>query len=367
MDDQNQKTRYETNHFGYRIATSVGGTATGEGGDRIVVDDPHNAKEIHSATIREGVKTWWTETMSTRRNNILTAGRVIVMQRLHEDDLSALVLSQGGWEHLCLPMEYEGDKRVTGIGWSDPRQNAAQPPRENQPHWESPMGDLLSPGRFPPAEVIKLKREMGSYASAGQLQQRPSPKGGGMLRRDWIRRYDRNHPYHFDRLILSVDSSFKGLLTSKAKNGPDFNVLQIWGENGLGLFLREQRRGQWEYYQLEKEAFEILQRHHCGVILVEDKANGSALISKLTLTFGDRVIGINPEGGKEARASASSPFVEAGGIHIPSDWSEAESFLNEIEKFPNGTNDDQVDGMTQTIVWCQNPDNRVFVPDGFSW
>jgi hypothetical protein len=103
----NLKTRFDNSATGYRLASSVGGSLTGEGGDRLVADDPHNVKERESDTIRESVIQWWNEVMSTRGNDPKTVARVVVMQRIHELDLSGYLLEKGGYEHLCLPAEYE--------------------------------------------------------------------------------------------------------------------------------------------------------------------------------------------------------------------------------------------------------------------
>ncbi len=170
--DQNTKGRFDNNRSGYRLATSVGGAATGEGGDRIVCDDPHNVQEAESDAIRKATVDWWDVVISTRVNDPKTAVKLVVMQRCHQQDLSGHLLEQGGWEHLCLPAEYEGPGRVTSIGWSDPR---------------TVHGELLWPERFGPNEIESLKISLGSYAAAGQLQQRPSPSGGGLIKRHWFR------------------------------------------------------------------------------------------------------------------------------------------------------------------------------------
>jgi hypothetical protein len=146
---------------------------TGEGGDFIVADDPHNVIEAESDAQREAVLHWWDQSMSTRGNDPRTVVHVVVMQRLHERDLSGHLLEQGGYEHLCLPMEFEPRRRcVTSLGWRDLRQ------RE---------GELLCPGRFPRQEVDELQRRLGLYGTAGQLQQRPAPLDGGLFRRSWFR------------------------------------------------------------------------------------------------------------------------------------------------------------------------------------
>src|SRR5271155_3700297 len=170
--DQNAKMRFDNNRSGYRLSTSVGGSVTGEGGDRIVCDDPHKVDEVHSDTVRKAALDWWDVAMSTRVNDPKTSAKVVVMQRCHQQDLSGHLLEQGGWDHLCLPAEYEGPVRLTSIGFVDPR---------------TERGELLWKERFGPREIADLKRSLGSYAAAGQLQQRPSPAEGGLLKRHWFR------------------------------------------------------------------------------------------------------------------------------------------------------------------------------------
>src|SRR5437764_12448684 len=147
--DQNTKGRFDNNRSGYRLATSVGGAATGEGGDHIITDDAHNVQEAKSDSIRKSTLDWFDVVMSTRVNDPKTAGKVVVMQRCHQQDLSGHLIEQGGWEHLCLPAEYEGPPCVTTIGWSDPRKEP---------------GELLWPAQFGAPEIEDLKRSLGSYA-----------------------------------------------------------------------------------------------------------------------------------------------------------------------------------------------------------
>lgn len=170
--DQNQKMRFENDKTGYRIATSVGGAATGEGGDVVCVDDPHSVEEKESDAIRESTLIWWDETMSTRLNDQKTGAKVIVMQRVHEKDLSGHVLEQGGYVHLRLPAEFEPQKRcTTSIGFVDPRQHE---------------GELLWPEHVGPNEIEELKRRLGPSGFAGQFQQRPVPAGGLLFRLEWF-------------------------------------------------------------------------------------------------------------------------------------------------------------------------------------
>ncbi len=166
--DQNAKQRFENDKTGYRIATSVGGTATGEGGSRLILDDPHSAQEAQSDVMRESAIEWFNMVWSTRLNDPKRDAMVTVMQRLHERDVSGLVLNEiGGWEHICIPAEWDGKKRKTVLGPYDPR---------------TKVGELICPDRFGEKEIASLKQSLGAYGTAGQLQQDPTPSEGGILK-----------------------------------------------------------------------------------------------------------------------------------------------------------------------------------------
>jgi hypothetical protein len=183
--DQNTKIKFENTRGGFRLATSTDGMATGEGGDRIVVDDPHNVKKAQSDAERETAVEWWTQTMSTRGNDPRTVARVIVMQRLHERDLAGQMLADAasGYTHLCLPMRFEPQRRcvtvIAGRRWEDPR---------------TEPDELLFPERFPDSAVQELEQTLGSYGTAGQLQQRPTPAGGAIVKGAWFRRWTSQPP-----------------------------------------------------------------------------------------------------------------------------------------------------------------------------
>lgn len=173
--DQDAKRKFETTARGFKFATSVGGTVTGERGDRVIVDDPHKVDEAESTRVREEALFWFSEVLPTRVNDASTAAFIVIMQRVHERDVSGLILAEElGYEHLMLPMEFEPERKcVTSIGFSDPR---------------TEEGELLWPERFPREYVENdlkpaLRSTGGTYAEAGQLQQRPTPRGGGMFER----------------------------------------------------------------------------------------------------------------------------------------------------------------------------------------
>jgi predicted phage terminase large subunit-like protein len=340
--DQNEKSRFENDKAGYRIAIGVGGAATGEGGDRVVVDDPHNVREAESEIVRQSVLDWWDQVMSTRLNDPKRGAMVIVMQRVHENDLAGHVLQQGGYEELKLPAEYEGSQQVTSIGWRDPR---------------TEPGELLWPERFGQEEVEALKRTMGSYAAAGQLQQRPAPAAGGILKRHWWKFY-REAPRPFSEVIQSWDCAFKDTRTS------DFVVGQVWGRHGADKYLLDQVRGRMDCPATIQAVKRLSEKWpQAQAKLVEDKANGPAVIATLKHEIVG-LIAVNPEGGKEVRAHAVSPQIEAGNVYLPdptiAPW--IGGFIDECAAFPNGAYDDQVDAMSQALVRLGTHRNLEFEP-----
>jgi predicted phage terminase large subunit-like protein len=351
--DQNQKTRYENDKTGYRIATSVGGSATGEGGSIIVCDDPHNILEIHSDTIREGVLLWWDEVMSSRLNDPKTGGKVIVQQRGHERDLAGHVLAQGGYVHLDLPMEYEPKTYVFHGQAVDPR---------------TEPGELLCPARIGPKEVEDLKLRLGPTAFAGQYNQSPAPAGGNIFKSWWWRYWQprgmqlppimvqvpdgdlltivpEEVPETFDELIQSWDMAFKDLKDS------DFVAGQVWGKKGANKYLLDRDHRRLDFVGSQKALRALSEKWpRAHAKLVEDKANGPAIIASLKQEIAG-LIAVEPDGDKVARAYAVTPTCEAGNVFLPhpSLYPWVHAYRHELEVFPNGANDDDVDATTQAL------------------
>lgn len=334
--DQNVKTRYENSKRGYRVTTSVDAGATGEGGDFLIVDDPINAKKAHSPTVRQEAVKWWRETMSTRYNDPNTGVAIVVMQRLAEDDLSGFLLAQEGesWEHLCLPMRYE-PKRVitTKLGFTDPR---------------TQEGELLFPGRFGEKATKRLESELGSYGTAGQLQQRPAPKEGNIFKYAGWRWYY-VLPDRFDAKIISVDCTFK----DKADN--DFVAIQVWGSIEASFYLVQRLKQRMSFTRTLEAVLQMVAQHpDVSAVLVEDKANGSAVIDVLK----ERISGlvpVDPRGGKVSRAMACQADQEGGAIWLPHESIQPEilEMVEELSLFPNANHDDEVDSLTQAITWLK--------------
>jgi predicted phage terminase large subunit-like protein len=353
-EDQNEKTRYENDRTGHRVVVTVG-SGTGEHGDIVVVDDPTSVDQAESDVERTTANEWWNGTMATRLNDLRTGRRVVIQQRLHEDDLTGNLLEKGGYELLMLPEEFEPERAgVTSIGWRDPR---------TQP------GELLWPEKNGPDEIAKIKRDLGSYRYAGQFQQRPSPAGGGIFKRRWWRFWKPkimnlgpvpvklddgsaleirpvDLPDEFDESIQSWDMTFKDLKDS------DYVAGGVWASKGANLFLLDQRRERLDFPATVAAVEEMTRKYPKATAkLVEDKANGPAVIATLRNRIGG-LISVNPEGGKIARANAVSPLVESGNVFLPhpaiAPW--VDSFIEECAAFPRGRNDDQVDQMTQALL-----------------
>lgn len=328
--DQNVKTEYQNDQRGVMVATSVGGSATGKGGTRIVVDDPHNPQEALSDVQRASAITFFDQTLSTRLDDKKAGVIVVVMQRLHTADLSAHVLEQG-YTHLNLPAEAPARTVVTF-------------PRSGRTLVREP-GDILWPAREGAPELVRARVALGSYGYAGQYDQVPSPPVGGVFQRGWWRFY-RQAPAGLEVVICSWDMAFKDLTDS------DYVVGQVWGKRGADKYLLDQVRGQMNFTETCRAVTTLAAKWPQALVkLVEDKANGTAVIDTLRSKV-PGLIPVEPQGGKQARAAAVSPEVEAGNIYLPdpalAPW--VHDFIEEAAAFPRGAHDDQVDAMTQALL-----------------
>ena len=330
------QAEYETSMGGFRYATSVGGSVTGRHAHIQVIDDPLNALQAYSEAERTSANLWIDSTLSTRWVPGEPQRRVLIMQRLHEDDPTGHLLRQGGYEHLCLPAEYE--PRVhpvpSAIGWADPRKDA---------------GELLWPALYPQSKIDALKRQLGSYGAAGQLQQRPAPAEGGVFKRSMFKTYRYAElPARFDQIEVCVDANFGETVSSD----PDYVVIQVWGQVGAFSYLLRQLRSRFDYPQTKaalRQLRKVYPNAHCW--RVEKKANGAALISELKGEF-PGVVPFEPKESKLARAHAAIPQIDAGQVWLPHPEDEPwiEDYYHELTSFPNGTHDDQVDATTMHLV-----------------
>jgi len=332
--DQNEKLYFENERRGFRQACAVK-SMTGRRGHTIAWDDPLSPEKAHSQAGRDEAIRVLSETVPTRLNDPATSAIIVVMQRLHEADPSGFILSQSlGYEHLCIPMEYEpAFTKSTSIGWSDPRKTA---------------GELMFPDRFPASVVARDKRAMGSYAWAGQMQQRPSPAGGGIFKAEWWGFLDTIPEIKYR--VIYADTA------QKAKEASDYSVLQCWGytANGKAVLL-DMARGKWEAPELLERSRAFWKKHKAtkgqGVLRamkVEDKVSGTGLIQTLNRE-GVPVVGIQRGVDKITRAHDAVGSIEAGHVILMRGVPGLSDFMSEAEAFPNGAHDDTLDPMMDAV------------------
>lgn len=338
--DQNQKTFYENDATGWRQACAVA-SMTGKRGDRIVWDDPHSVEAALSDAHRETALRVFQETLPTRLNNPDSSAIVIVMQRLHESDVSGFILEDDyGYEHLCLPMEFEPERRcTTSLGFSDPRKED---------------GDLLFPDRFSRETVDRDKKVMGSMAVAGQFQQRPAPRGGGFF--EWEKmEIVKAAPSDFVRVVRYWD---KG----GTDGGGDYTAGVKIGEGRDGVFyVLDVVRGQWAAPQREriiKQTAELDGRN-VDVWVEQEPGSGGKESAESTVRnlAGHRVYMERPTGEKSVRAEPYSVQVEAGNVKlVMGEWNK--DFIDEHKTFPVGKHDDQVDGASGAFNKLTEPQKQ---------
>jgi predicted phage terminase large subunit-like protein len=337
-EDQNQKTKYKNNSQAQMIATSVGGTATGLGGDTLILDDGMKPEEAPSEVIRATAHSWFDGTWSTRLNDPSTGAMIVVEQRTHELDISGALTD--GWTPLVLPLEAETEER-----WVFPISGRVI---ERRP------GDILQPERFPAAVVENLKKKRLVWA--GQYQQHPSPLEGNMIKRSEVRYYggrdpitgavDPPLPDRFDNVLISVDCAFKDLKTS------DFVCVLVAGTKGPNRYILNVVTKHLDVAGTEMETKRQRTIYGARTVLIEDKANGPAVIKNLRQVI-PGVIEIEPEGGKVPRMFAACGEWQSGNWYVDRNAAWTDPFIEEITKFPTAKHDDQCDAMTQLSTWLQ--------------
>jgi predicted phage terminase large subunit-like protein len=327
---------FVTTAQGYRLAVSVGGALTGRGADIIVIDDPLKPEEALSRTQRQAVNDWYDHTLYSRLNDKRASAIVLVMHRLHEDDLTAHVLAQEAWEVVCLPALAEADEVHVVDTSRGPRLFVRR------------EGEALHPGREPPALLEHIRRTIGDYNFAGQYQQRPAPQGGGLVKAAWFRRYAAaDLPAKFDRILQSWDTA------SKATELADYSVCTSWGILGKDLYLLDVFRRRIEYPELKRAVRAECRRLTADVVLIEDKASGTQLIQELIDEGLWAVTRYQPQTDKVMRLYAQTATIENGFVHLPDRAAWLGPYLDELTSFPRSRHDDQVDSTAQALDWLK--------------
>ena len=335
--DQNEKLYFENEARGFRQASAVV-SITGRRGHTVVWDDPLSPEKASSDTQRETAIRIFNETLPLRLNDPKTSAIIVVMQRLHEQDVSGHILANDfGYVHLCIPMEYEPERHChTCLPWDDPR---------------TEEGELMFPARFPREVVDRDKAVLGSYGTAGQFQQRPAPRGGGIFKDEWWR-------YHKAQPLLE----WRGIYVDtaqKTKTQNDWSVFQCWGRSKEGQAIcLDIARGKWEAPELLSQARAFWNKHKALTdhttgrlrhMKVEDKVSGTTLIQTLARE-GIPVLGIQRNIDKITRAYDAAPLVESGNVSLPENAPWLADLMAETRAFPNAAHDDMVDPLMDAVT-----------------
>jgi predicted phage terminase large subunit-like protein len=323
---------------GYRIATSTGGVLTGRGADIILIDDPSKPEEALSDAQRQAANEWFDHTLYSRQNDKRHGAIVIIMQRLHEDDLVGHVIAQEPWEVVRFSAIAEANEvhEIDTI-WG-PRSFTRR------------QGEPLHRDREPRETLDRIRRTIGEYNFAGQYQQSPAPLGGGLVKAEWFKRYrEDERPERFDRIVQSWDTA------NKATELSDFSVCTTWGVSGKDLFLLAVFRRRLEYPALKRAVREQQSLFNATVVLIEDKASGTQLIQELIADGCHAVTRYQPTTDKIMRLNAQTGVIENGFVHIPETAPWLAEYLHEMTVFPKGKHDDQADSTAQFLDWCKKP------------
>jgi predicted phage terminase large subunit-like protein len=327
---KNTESEVVTTQSGYRLATSVDGTLTGRGGDVVIIDDPLKPGDALSDSKRRAVNDWFRNTLISRLDDKQNGAIILVMQRLHDDDLTGAILrASDDWTLLNLPAIAEQDEKIK-IGDAD------------QYHIRR-VGDVLHAEREPRSVLDWLRAQIGAHTFAAQYQQAPVPPDGVMIKRDWVRRYDHLPAHASFQIFQSWDTA------STTSSESDFSVCTTWVIHEKNYYLIDVVRGHFDYPTLRARAITSARACRPSRILIEDSGVGTALVTELKQA-GLEAIGVKPEHDKVTRMSIQSGKFESGQIFFPTRAPWLMDLETELFAFPNGRHDDLVDSISQALA-----------------
>jgi len=331
---------FQTTKRGGRLATSVGGTLTGRGGNYIIIDDPMKPDEAASEAARNNVLDWFRNTLLSRLDDKANDVIIVVMQRVHEDDLAGVLMQDPSWHVLELPAIAEEVQTVPlTFGRTKLRLE----------------GEVLSPQREPMEVLEQLKRSMGSYDFAAQYQQRPAPLGGGIVKWEWFKKYDAApEKLPGDQIVQSWDVA--GTISETA----DYSVCTTWLLRAGISYLLHVLRAKFEYPALKNMVLGHAAVWNTSVVLVENKSAGEPLLQELKHLPGIYTIARDPKGvDKQTRMLVETHMIEAGRVFVPKGAPWLAAFHAEMCAFPKGKHDDQVDSVSQYLNWAREQQQMV--------
>jgi predicted phage terminase large subunit-like protein len=335
---------FMTTQQGFRLSTSVGGVLTGRGADFIIIDDPLKPDEALSDTQRKTVNDWFDGTLYSRLNDKRTGRIILIMQRLHEDDLVGHVL--GGpepWKVIRFPAIAEEDETHV-------IETLDRPLR----YYQRRAGEALHPEREPLEVLHRLREVQGEYNFAGQYQQAPAPLGGGLVKAEWFKTYTAaDVPAKFEMIFQSWDTANKPTELS------DYSVCTTWGVKDKQVYLLQVLRKRLGYPELKRAVREQAEAFSPQTILIEDKASGTQLIQELVGEGMHVIQKYEPTMDKTVRMYTVTSTIENGFVHLPDKAAWLDEYLHELTSFPNGKYDDQADSTSQALDWfkqhCMRP------------
>jgi len=338
-DDQNEKSKFVTTKRGHRVATSVGGSVLGDGGNVLILDDPIKADKANavSAADRKAANDWIDQSWSTRKNDPKRALEIVVMQRLNIDDPTGHLLKDGGWELVKIPQEAKSKTIITF-------------PRSGRIITRE-AGELLHESRIGPKEIAKIKKRLGTYGYGAQQQQDPSPLGGGRIKLDWFPRY-KTIPKEFDELVISADTA------QKAKEINDPTAIHIFGRVNKQWYWLHTIVERLIYPDLKSRLESLFLKVKPHAILIEDKSSGQSLIQEFkSQEFKLPIVAIEPDGDKPSRMDVQTPLLEVGMIALPDPKKINAPWLYDVEErlmhFPNPSAWDEIDALSQFLKWLR--------------
>jgi predicted phage terminase large subunit-like protein len=335
-DFKQSAPEFITTRQGCRIATSVGGVLTGRGASFIIIDDPLRPQEAVSDTQRKSCNDWFDNSLISRLNDKQNGCIILVMQRLHEDDLTGHVQALGAWKTISFPAIAEHAERHivrTPFGIRS---------------FERREGEALHAEREPLEVLADLRKTLGEYNFASQYQQAPAPLGGGMVKSGWFKTYtSAERPAKFELVFQSWDTA------NKASELSDYSVCTTWGLKDRKFYLLSVLRARLEYPDLKRAVMDEALRYKPDNILIEDKASGTQLIQELTRELVSGVTRFTPAMDKVMRLHSITSTIENGSVYLPEDAPWLSSYLHELITFPNGKYDDQADSTSQALHWAK--------------
>lgn len=328
---ENTKRKFCTSKNGYRFATSISGTLTGEGGNILIADDPHNPSRIASKGERKKVIEWFTNVFASRLNNKKTGAIILVMQRLHEEDLSGYLLSNSDtWHHISIPAISESDHSVEFLG---------------KVYANRKSGDVLEQERDGIEYVNSVKADLGFNAFEAQYQQKPVSCSGNIIKKEWLQYIDNSTElWRNKKHYISIDCA------NSIGTENDFSVIATFCDDYGKLYLLDVIRVKMEYPKLRDKIKTVINAINPAYVLIEDKANGTSLIQDLQREIYS-IVAIKPTKSKECRVNDIISFLECGNLIIAENLSWKREFEDEMLAFPHGKHDDQVDALSQMVNW----------------